>query len=85
MTQHQIHTIPISYDKTMISTFRRGKGRLWKDETKWIHDRYMAEEQAPKSRQELVALYGYDILTAENPPDAPPRMNNTRRYCKIRK
>nr|XP_023867709.1 protein CASC3 [Salvelinus alpinus] len=42
----------------------RPKGRnrkLWKDEGCWEHDRFREEEQAPKSREELVAIYGYDI------------------------
>ncbi|KAM9744854.1 protein CASC3 [Menidia menidia] len=42
----------------------RPKGRhrkLWKDEGRWEHDRFREEEQAPKSRQELIAIYGYDI------------------------
>ncbi|CAL8306404.1 unnamed protein product [Merluccius merluccius] len=42
----------------------RPKGRnrkLWKDEGRWEHDRFREEEQAPKSRDELVAIYGYDI------------------------
>ncbi|CDQ74022.1 unnamed protein product [Oncorhynchus mykiss] len=42
----------------------RPKGRnrkLWKDEGRWEHDRFREEEQAPKSREELVAIYGYDI------------------------
>ncbi|MEQ2177462.1 hypothetical protein GOODEAATRI_003748 [Goodea atripinnis] len=42
----------------------RPKGRnrkLWKDEGRWEHDRFREEEQAPKSRAELIAIYGYDI------------------------
>ncbi|XP_059204720.1 protein CASC3 [Centropristis striata] len=42
----------------------RPKGRnrkLWKDEGRWEHDRFREEEQAPKSREELIAIYGYDI------------------------
>ncbi|XP_066515615.1 protein CASC3-like [Hoplias malabaricus] len=42
----------------------RPKGRhrkLWKDEGRWEHDRFREEEQAPKSREELIAVYGYDI------------------------
>ncbi|XP_010872973.2 protein CASC3 isoform X2 [Esox lucius] len=42
----------------------RPKGRnrkLWKDEGRWEHDRFREEEQAPKSRDELIAIYGYDI------------------------
>ncbi|XP_061740426.1 protein CASC3 isoform X1 [Nerophis ophidion] len=42
----------------------RPKGRnrkLWKDEGRWEHDRFREDEQAPKSREELIAIYGYDI------------------------
>ncbi|XP_007565014.1 protein CASC3 isoform X2 [Poecilia formosa] len=42
----------------------RPKGRnrkLWKDEGRWEHDKFREEEQAPKSREELIAIYGYDI------------------------
>ncbi|XP_069565263.1 protein CASC3 isoform X2 [Brachyistius frenatus] len=42
----------------------RPKGRnrkLWKDEGRWEHDKFREEEQAPKSRDELIAMYGYDI------------------------
>lgn len=49
---------------TAASVPPRPKGRnrkLWKDEGRWEHDRFREEEQAPKSREELVAVYGYDI------------------------
>ncbi|CAL1589144.1 unnamed protein product [Knipowitschia caucasica] len=42
----------------------RPKGRnrrLWKDEGRWEHDKFREEEQAPKSREELISMYGYDI------------------------
>ncbi|XP_045382370.1 protein CASC3 isoform X2 [Lemur catta] len=54
----------------------RPKGRqrkLWKDEGRWEHDKFREDEQAPKSRQELIALYGYDIRSAHNPDDIRPR------------
>lgn len=54
----------------------RPKGRqrkLWKDEGRWEHDKFREDEQAPKSRQELIALYGYDIRSAHNPDDIKPR------------
>lgn len=35
--------------------------KLWKDEGRWEHDMFREEEQAPKSREELIAIYGYDI------------------------
>lgn len=34
---------------------------MWKDEGRWEHDKFREEEQAPKSREELIAIYGYDI------------------------
>ncbi|XP_022365360.1 protein CASC3 [Enhydra lutris kenyoni] len=54
----------------------RPKGRqrkLWKDEGRWEHDKFREDEQAPKSRQELIALYGYDIRSAHDPDDIKPR------------
>ncbi|XP_062388740.1 protein CASC3 isoform X2 [Sardina pilchardus] len=50
----------------------RPKGRhrkLWKDEGRWEHDRFREEEQAPKSREELVAYYGYDIRNGTGPSE----------------
>lgn len=59
-----------------LSWYTRPKGRqrkLWKDEGRWEHDKFREDEQAPKSRQELIALYGYDIRSAHNPDDIKPR------------
>uniref|UniRef100_A0A8C2KSF0 Protein CASC3 n=1 Tax=Cyprinus carpio TaxID=7962 RepID=A0A8C2KSF0_CYPCA len=50
----------------------RPKGRqrkLWKDEGRWEHDKFREEEQAPKSREELIASYGYDIRNSTGPSD----------------
>ncbi|CAG5130508.1 unnamed protein product [Candidula unifasciata] len=49
------------------------KKKLWQDEGKWSHDRYIDVLQAPKSREELIEIYGYDIRIADRPPEAPPR------------
>ncbi|XP_064598280.1 protein CASC3-like [Liolophura sinensis] len=56
----------------------RPKKKLWKDDGKWLHDRYSETQQAPKSREELIALYGYDIRAHDKPPDRAPRMNRRR-------
>ena len=53
--------------------FYRPKKKLWLDEGKWDHDRYQPHLQAPKSREELIAEYGFDIRTLDKAPDAPPR------------
>ncbi|XP_028841763.1 protein CASC3 [Denticeps clupeoides] len=53
----------------------RPKGRhrkLWKDEGRWEHDKFREEEQAPKSREELIAYYGYDIRNGTGPSDGRP-------------
>lgn len=43
---------------------------------RWSHDRFEANEQAPKTRAELLQTYGYDIRNE----DAAPRARRRRRY-----
>lgn len=67
---------PYSPLLSSLCPFSRPKGRqrkLWKDEGRWEHDKFREDEQAPKTRQELIALYGYDIRSAHNPDDIKPR------------
>lgn len=53
------------------------KKKVWQDKKeKWNHDKFNDLEQAPKSRAELVAIYGYDIRNEEG----PPRARRRRRY-----
>lgn len=62
----------------------RPKGRqrkLWKDEGRWEHDKFREDEQAPKTRQELIALYGYDIRSAHSPDDIKPRRMRKPRWA----
>ncbi|CAH1788892.1 unnamed protein product [Owenia fusiformis] len=54
------------------------KKALWKDDKKWLHDRFDDLEQRPKTREELIALYGYDIRSRNAPPSAPPRRGRGR-------
>ncbi|XP_033998739.1 LOW QUALITY PROTEIN: protein CASC3 [Trematomus bernacchii] len=59
----------------------RPKGRnrkLWKDEGRWDHDRFREEEQAPKSREELIAIYGYDIRNGGGSGERPYRQRRPR-------
>ncbi|XP_041433644.1 CASC3, exon junction complex subunit S homeolog isoform X2 [Xenopus laevis] len=62
----------------------RPKGRhprkLWKDEGRWVHDRFREDEQAPKSREELVSIYGYDIRSCRNPEEIHPRRPGKPRF-----
>ncbi|KAG9474126.1 hypothetical protein GDO78_004436 [Eleutherodactylus coqui] len=54
--------------------------KLWKDEGRWEHDRFREDEQAPKSRDELIAMYGYDIRSCKNPEEIRPRRPRKPRY-----
>ncbi|KAM9843867.1 protein CASC3 [Aulostomus maculatus] len=59
----------------------RPKGRnrkLWKDEGRWEHDKFREEEQAPKSREELIAIYGYDIRNGSSHGERPYRQRRPR-------
>ena len=47
--------------------FRQPKKKLWLDDRKWLHDRYDEHAQMPKTRQELIAVYGHDIRTSGRP------------------
>ncbi|KAL3220845.1 hypothetical protein MRX96_005282 [Rhipicephalus microplus] len=50
--------------------------KLWHEECVWEHDMYREEEQGPKSSEELVRIYGYDIRSEP----MPPRARRWRRY-----
>lgn len=59
----------------------RPKGRnrkLWKDEGRWEHDKFREEEQAPKSREELIAIYGYDIRNGGSGGERPRQRRSNR-------
>ncbi|XP_077501551.1 uncharacterized protein LOC144112626 isoform X2 [Amblyomma americanum] len=46
----------------------RWQKKLWRDDSVWVHDKYHEEEQGPKTSEELVSTYGYDIRTEPMPP-----------------
>ncbi|XP_064105264.1 LOW QUALITY PROTEIN: protein CASC3-like [Macrobrachium nipponense] len=52
------------------------KKKVWKEDNKWNHDKFNEFDQAPKTREELIAVYGYDIRNEEG----PPRARRRRRY-----
>lgn len=61
--------------KLSISNFRvEKKERLsYVDrQTKWRHDMYDEREQTPKSTNELINSYGYDIKKSKEPPKEGP-------------
>ncbi|XP_017786724.1 PREDICTED: protein CASC3-like [Nicrophorus vespilloides] len=54
-----------------------GKKKMWTEKKeKWNHDKFNDNEQMPKSRSELISIYGYDIRNEEG----PPRARRRRRY-----
>ncbi|XP_050356089.1 putative uncharacterized protein DDB_G0271606 isoform X2 [Nymphalis io] len=55
---------------------RRRPPRKSETLNKWSHDKFNENEQMPKSRDELVSIYGYDIRNE----DAPPHARRNRRY-----
>lgn len=48
------------------------------DRTKWQHDKFDEKFQAPKSRQEIVAVYGFDIREDCLPLEIPKKSNKHR-------
>ncbi|KAJ8926082.1 hypothetical protein NQ315_009938 [Exocentrus adspersus] len=72
-TTDDVETIdPVEAEKE-----KEAKKKVWQDKKeKWKHDRFNDTEQAPKSRSELIAIYGYDIRNE----DGPPRARRRRRY-----
>ena len=58
----------------------RAQKKLWVDKGKWGHDRFVDTFQAPKSTEEIIAEYGYDIRAYDTPPDAPPKSFGRGRY-----
>ena len=58
----------------------RAQKKLWVDKGKWGHDRFVDTFQAPKSTEEIIAEYGYDIRVYDTPPDAPPKSFGRGRY-----
>ena len=54
------------------------KQKVWRSEQseKWGHDKFLELEQEPKTKDELVSSYGYDIRNEDN----APRARRRRRY-----
>lgn len=59
--------------KCLIQFCFRPKKKLWKENDKWTHDKYRTDQQAPKTREELIMEYGYDIMLHDQPPAASPQ------------
>ena len=60
------------------SNKKKQKKNIWNESDKWGHDLFRPDEQTPKSKDELVNTYGYDIRNEDNPPKA----RRKRRYAR---
>nr|XP_022914646.1 protein CASC3 isoform X1 [Onthophagus taurus] len=64
-------------DEEEVKDDKDSKKKVWQDKKeRWSHDRFNDNEQAPKSRAELISTYGYDIRNE----DGPPKARRRRRY-----
>ena len=74
---HYLFCSEISETVETEKTEKEPKKKVWQDKKeRWTHDRFNDSDQAPKSRTELIATYGYDIRNE----DGPPRARRRRRY-----
>lgn len=54
------------------------KKPIWDSSEKWHHDKFNLEDQKPKTKEELISTYGYDIRTETE----APRLNRRSKYGK---
>lgn len=54
------------------------KKPIWDSSEKWHHDKFNLEDQKPKTKEELINTYGYDIRTETE----APRLNRRSKYGK---
>ncbi|XP_065200056.1 protein CASC3-like isoform X2 [Planococcus citri] len=83
--EHDDRTVVISEDETSEGAKKetevkeqetKAKGKRFIPDGRWQHDMYREDEQKPKSSQELIDIYGYDIRHEE----AAPKARRRRKY-----
>lgn len=57
-----------SYDSKSPHEASRSRKPIWDGKDRWSHDKFNMDDQKPKSRDELIGLYGYDIRTETDAP-----------------
>ncbi|CAG2183335.1 unnamed protein product, partial [Oppiella nova] len=66
-TEEETPTKPIVIAKTPKEPETNKKvKKVWVERERWGHDLFKEDEQTPKSKDELVNTYGYDIRTEDN-------------------
>nr|XP_027197671.1 probable serine/threonine-protein kinase DDB_G0282963 isoform X2 [Dermatophagoides pteronyssinus] len=63
---------------TMAAQLVNKKKSIWDSGEKWHHDKFNVDDQKPKTREELIEIYGYDIRTETE----APRLNRRSKYGK---
>ncbi|XP_054167942.1 protein CASC3-like isoform X2 [Oppia nitens] len=69
---------PVVKEAPIIAKKVSGKKKLWNEGDRWGHDLFREDEQTPKSKDELVNVYGYDIRNEEDAPKARRKHRYTR-------
>ncbi|CAG2122509.1 unnamed protein product, partial [Medioppia subpectinata] len=57
-------------EKEADMSVKKPKKKIWVESERWGHDLFKEDEQTPKSKDELVNIYGYDIRNEDNAPKA---------------
>ncbi|OTF72475.1 hypothetical protein BLA29_000173 [Euroglyphus maynei] len=65
-------------ESSMTTPSANKKKSIWDSGEKWSHDKFNQEDQRPKTREELINIYGYDIRTETD----APRLNRRSKYGK---
>jgi len=71
--EHDDRIDPEEFDKLEEKLENQSKAHKSTPTERWGHDKFSEMDQIPKSKEELVALYGYDIRTEESAPRARRR------------
>ncbi|XP_066446151.1 protein CASC3-like [Eleutherodactylus coqui] len=66
--------------RTNDRTPRPQKRNIRKHEGYWKHDKFNENKQAPKTREELITTYGFDIRACQNPDEIRLRPSTQQRY-----
>ncbi|CAH2011216.1 unnamed protein product [Acanthoscelides obtectus] len=75
--EHDDRTLEEEGEVQVAEVEKDGKKKVWQDKKeRWAHDRFNETEQSPKTKSELINIYGYDIRNEEG----PPRARRRRRY-----
>nr|XP_006816402.1 PREDICTED: protein CASC3-like [Saccoglossus kowalevskii] len=73
------HDVRMTSNKEDTNIRPKTKKKLWKEDDKWSHDMYREDEQTPKSREEIITMYGFDMRSGSLNDAGYPRPQRGRR------